>query len=349
VSSETALACEQEGCPFAVDGRCLEGLPDGDGCPHLKPASEISSAPDDATELTSEAEPHVEQVDVADEPESEPMVELGGEDSMTVAEADAVAAKWGASVVLVAGEYDAGKTTVLAELYAQFLREPFGGWSFAGSDCLIALDRRYDGARGPGPSPPTMAHTVDEEMRLLDLRLRKPGSHLVSLLLSDIQGEFVHQVIEGASVKDELPIAARSDRCLVVIDGQKLKGLYEREDAMTRARILIGALTDPGGLPKGRPLAILLTKNDCLDEAERAWFAARAEQLTRFAQERGTEPALLITAARPAAPPHRPEGLESLLAWLVSRRDEPGDLDLPRASSDTAQRSFWRLGESNNA
>jgi hypothetical protein len=269
------------------------------------------------------------------------MVELGGEDSLSIAAADAVAAKWAASVALIAGEHNAGKTTLLAELYAQFLKGPFGGWSFAGSDCLIALDRRYDGARGAGPAPPQIDHTVDEEMRLIDLRLHQPGGRRVSLLLSDIKGELVRQVIEGAPVSEELALAVRADLAAVVIDGEKIADPHCREQALTRARVLIGALTDPGGVPPGRPLAILLTKRDQLDANAAEWFAARAEQLCAFAQERGAPATTLITAARPAQAPHRPEGLGELLAWLVSPRDDASDLKLPPAG--LSERSFWSM------
>lgn len=342
MSTSPALVCEQEGCTFAADGRCLEGLPDGEGCPHLHPVA----AAEPALAATAEAEPETEAVaPPASASPREQMMELGGEDSLSIAAADALAAKWGASVTLIAGEQNAGKTTLLVELYAQFLKGPFAGWSFAGSDCLIALDRRYDGARGAGPAPPEVEHTVDEEMRLIDLRLRDSTGRRVHLLLSDIKGEFVRQVIEGEPLSDELPLAVRADRAAVVIDGEKIGDRHRREQALTRARLAIGALTDPGGLPRGRPLAILLTKHDRLDQEAREWFTGRAEELRAFAQQRGSHATTLITAARPEGAPHKAEGLADVLAWLVAPPLVVKQLELAAIPAQPADRSFWVISE----
>ena len=344
MSTAPALVCEQEGCPFAADGRCLEGLPNGEGCPHLHPVAAAEPA------LAATAEPEAELQPEAVAPPAgasprEQMTELGGEDSLSIAAADALAAKWGSIVTLIAGEQNAGKTTLLVELYAQFLKGPFAGWSFGGSDCLIALDRRYDGARGAGPAPPEVEHTVDEEMRLIDLRLRDATGRCVNLLLSDIKGEFVRQVIEGEPVSNELPLAVRADRAAVVIDGEKIGDRHRREQALTRARLAIGALTDPGGLPRGRPVAILLTKHDRLDKEAREWFTGRAEELRAFAQQRGSPATTLITAARPEGTPHRPEGLADVLAWLVAPPLVAKPLELAATPAQPADRSFWAISE----
>jgi hypothetical protein len=270
------------------------------------------------------------------------MVELGGDQSLSIAASDAIAAKWGATVVLIAGEHNVGKTTLLAELYGRFLKGQFAGWSYAGSECLIALDRRYHGARGAGPGPPDIDHTVDEDMRLIDLRLRLSTGSLASLLLSDIQGEFVRQVIEGAPPSEELPLAARADRTAVLIDGEKVAGLYTRQEAITRARVLIGALTDPGGLQQGRPMAIVLTKGDQLDEHDLEWFVAEAANLCSFAESRGAHATTVVTAARPEPAPNHPEGLEDFLAWLVAPITQRNDL-APRTIVREPDRSFWAM------
>ncbi|MGB7159800.1 MAG: hypothetical protein WBD40_17165 [Tepidisphaeraceae bacterium] len=269
------------------------------------------------------------------------MVELGGDESLSLPAADAIAARWGASVVLIAGEHNAGKTTLLAELYGQFLKGEFDGWSFAGSDCLIALDRRLQGARGIGPGPPEIDHTVDEDMRLIDLRLRNQAGERVCLLLSDIKGEFVRQIVEGAPAHQELPLAVRADLTMVVIDGEKVASVYHRGEALTRARLLIGALTEPGGIRVGCPVLLVLSKGDLLDTETRSWFEAKASKLRAFAETRGVKAGIIVTAARPLAMPHKPAGLTDLLSWLVTPRPSQSLLDLRTAVRVT--RSFWTI------
>jgi hypothetical protein len=206
----------------------------------------------------------------------------------------------------------------------------------------MALDRRYKGARGLGPGPPEIDHTVDEEMRLIDLRLRDAANRAVSLLLSDIKGEFVSQIIEGAPASEELPIAVRADRTAVVIDGEKVAGLYSRQETMTRARLLIGALTDPGGLPVGGPLAILLAKADYLDEEGMSWFVVAAEQLRAFADGRGATATIIVTASQPRDAPHNARGLDDVLEWLVA--EVPAyEATTNTAAAPTPERSFWAM------
>lgn len=345
MSATSALICEQEGCPFVENGRCLEGLPNGEACPHLHtvdadPGSQDGSSVGHSAE-SGEAKEVAATPALSNEADGEPMRELGGEESLSVELADEVAAKWGARVVLFAGEHNAGKSTLIAELYAQFLQGSFELWRFAGSQCLMALDRRYHGARGPGPEAPSIPHTVDEDMRLLDLRLRDPAGAYLSLLLSDIKGEFVRQVIEGASALVELPLVVRADQTAIVIDGDSIADPFARHQAMTRARVLVGALTDPGGLQEGRPLAFLLTKKDVLDADGLTWFGERVLTLEEYARERGAVPTTILTAARPDDAPHRPKGLDDLMAWLGAPKVQPA-LILPAAL--TSPRAFLTIG-----
>jgi hypothetical protein len=166
----------------------------------------------------------------------------------------------------------------------------------------------------------------------------------VSLLLSDIKGEFVRQVIDGAPLREELPLAVRADRTAVLIDGEKIASMYTRQEAVTRARVLIGALTDPGGVPDGRPLAVILAKKDKVDSEGLDWFTAEADQLRAFAEERGARGTTVNTAARPDNAPHRPEGLDDFLAWVVAPAPEAETLVLTTALLGR-ERSFWRLHE----
>src|SRR5262249_34294375 len=161
----------------------LEGFDPPSECPHV-----LHEAPAVEEPTGSETEPRSDvELSGGDEGAKldEPTVELGGGESLTLPLADQVATRYGAQVVLIAGDFQSGKTTLLAELYGRFLRGPYEGWSFAGSDCIRALDMRYHGTReGSGLAHPDVPRTEDEEMRLVDLRVDRGGTH-VPLMLSD--------------------------------------------------------------------------------------------------------------------------------------------------------------------
>jgi hypothetical protein len=334
--------CSQPGCPIAEDGRCLDGFPDGKGCPNL---ADDGRAPPTEPEL-----PEAEFSDVVlgprseEPPVEEEFIELGGDQSLSLLEADEVAARWGARVILLAGEYDFGKTTLVSQLYGQFLKGRFHGSTFAGSRCLMALDRRHQSSRGPGGKPKP-GHTTDEGMRLLDFQVVTREGLRVTLLLTDIQGEFVRSVIDSAPVSDELPIAARADRVAVLVNGAQVGDPYNRQVAVQRARLLIGSLTEPGGFPSGRPIALVLTKCDLVSDEGLAWFAEKALELEQFAQSRGSgATTTIVTAAQPDEPPHKPTGLDLFLEWLLEPDPHPPVVAMPRSERDD-ERSFWRIEE----
>lgn len=344
------VGCEQEGCPILSEGRCLEDFARGEGCPHVRVEEDANATTTQDEEIDRhaddqgiESESGMEQVSstVQDGPSSKPdRVELGGDESLTVEAAELIAATHGAVVVLVAGEFRSGKTTLVAELYGQFLGGPYRDWSFAGAEALSALDRRYHGKReSSGLKSAESGRTEEEEMRLLDLRCRQ-GDRLLSLMFSDVRGEFFDNVIQGADVEQEVPLAKRSDRALVLLDGDKVADPRSRTSAVNHARQLIGGLTESGGLSPGVPLAITLSKADVVDEPDRAWFDTEAKELRKFARSRGCgDTEIFVTAARPTASPDEPEGLESVFLWLATDLKRP--VDLPRGLEP--RRSYLRL------
>ena len=296
------VSCDLEDCPISTEGRCLEGFENGADCPHL---------------VTANGDSDDQQVEAGDEADT--WVHLGGDDSLSTLEADQLAGEYGATVVLVAGEYESGKTTLLVELYGRFLIGPFCGLKFAGTRTLDAFDKRHFPTRyDSGWQAPTSEHTSDEDMRVLHLRLWNGARHRV-LMPTDIKGEFFERVIDGRDVQEEVPIAHRADKTLVLIDGASISDTSRRQQAMQRARLLIGGLTEEGGLQGGRPLAIVLAKQDLLDSESQSWFDENVSALVEQAQNRGAGPVDVIQiAARPDDDPDNPRNLEAILNWIYS-------------------------------
>jgi len=334
------LSCNQVGCPIASDGRCLEGFPHGIGCPNAHPLAVVAAAAGDGEDDLDGGE-YEEEEEGGGGYEEETGVDLGGDAALTLKQADLLAAHQPCRVVLVAGEFESGKTTLVAEFYARFLEGPFEDAIFGGSQTLRALDVRLHPAReASGETKPTTDRTADSDMRLLHLRVRREGA-LHNLLLSDVRGEFFENVVDGAPVEEEVPLAARADVCVLAVDGAAVAQPGERQVAFTRAKLLLGGLVQEGGLSTSTPVLVVVTKADLLEGPARQWAEHRLTQLCDWALKQGVQAVPLFVSARPDTGTAR-EGLGLLFAGLLpsppttrpSARDpEPGD------------RQFWNQPE----
>jgi hypothetical protein len=248
-------------------------------------------------------------------------VGLGGADSLTWAECDRVAARHGATIVLVAGNQESGKTTLLLQLWAQFLRGPFAGYRFAGSETLDAFDDRHYPCRvDSGNSYPLTEHTTDTDMRFLHLRVADAIGRCQALLMTDLWGELFEEVAMGAKVTDRVPVAPKADKTMVIIDGEEVADDTRREAALRNAKTLIGAFASEGGLRLDAPLLVLLSKSDALQAGDEEWYERKATRLVEFAVASGfTAVEKHRVAARP--PAADPEGLEKVLEWMCAREE----------------------------
>lgn len=335
------LICEQAGCPLVTEGQCLEGFTEVDACPHTRPASEVDDTDDVDRCDVKDADTGGDDDADEDNPAADSRwVFLGGDAPLSVQEADQLAAHAPCRVVLVAGEFESGKTTLVVELYAQFLQGSFGGAHFGGSRTLRALDKRHHPAREKsGHVTPKTERTADEDMRLLHLRLRRHG-RLQDLLLSDVKGEFFENIVDGAGVAREVPLATRADLCLLMVDGASVANTIHRQSAVTRARLLLGGLCESDGLRPGTTIAIVLTKIDLIAPADRPWAEAQLTELRQWALGRGFDATALCVAARPPDGP--PEGLELLLDYFLPP-PRPRKVAVPPA--EPCDRQFWNQPE----
>jgi hypothetical protein len=259
-------------------------------------------------------------VDTA-EREPDDVIGLGGTESLTLSQAGELASQHGARVVLVAGEFDSGKTTLVTELWAQFLKGPFEGWHFGGSSTLIAFDRRHQTARASADEDrdPRTSRTSEGDFRLMHMRLARPSGHRqIALLLSDTRGELFEHVINGLPVTEELSAASRADVLLLLIDGNKVGSATERDEAMFNARALLGGLMEDGGFRPGQRIAFILSRADLASTSDRAWWRKAVQELVSLAKERKHRTSLIEVAARPDDNPDDPCGLEAVLNWVTA-------------------------------
>lgn len=346
--STLSLECTQASCPLLIDGTCLDGFPEPNDCPNTDEQvaeitldaytdSDDSSGPDveDGVRLDSEhtAAPQPERIN--------PTSYIGGDQALSMSEAGLITASRPSTVILVAGDYGSGKTTLVVELWAQFLSRSFHGWHFAGSRTLPALDRRHSSARlSSGRTQATTERTRDDDMRLLHLELASDAGIRKSLLFSDVKGEFFGDLIHGQSVTNAVPLAERADLCVLVIDGGRLADPADRAESVWRSRLLLGALSEPGGLRTGTKILILISKSDLLPVSVRSEVEQSVNGLRVFATGRTLSAETVFVSARPEAAQEDPQGLEAVVDWVSSETSSPPPEDTSTAVNEG--RFFWR-------
>lgn len=273
-------------------------------------------------------------------------VGLPGARSLTWEEADRVAARNGAAIVLVAGNQNSGKTTLLVQLWAQFLHGKFAGYQFAGSETLDAFDDRHYPSRVDSGNPyPETEHTTDTDMRFLHLRVANDAGERQALLMTDLWGELFLDVATGSPVASRVPVAPHAHKTMILIDGEEVADPAKREAAVRDARLLIGGFAADGGVRLHAPLLVLLSKADVLNAKAKAWYAPKVKNLIEFAKRTGyTDVDDAQVAARPLD--DDPQELDAVMMWMCAR-PEPRPLIHPAAPA-TSGRVFGtgRMGAS---
>jgi signal recognition particle receptor subunit beta len=277
-----------------------------------EPPAELPDDPGDLDDLDD-----LDDEGVAADQDDE-LVVLGGDASLEIGEVDEIAAQLGATIVLIAGPEESGKTSLLVALYDQFLIDEFAGYSFSESRTLDAFDSRQFGSRIDSDNDhPQMRRTEEREMRFLHLRLADTSGSLTDLFATDIWGEVFEELAVGTDVVENVPIATRVDRTLILIDGAAVADKTKRHGLERRMTMMIGALLEEGGLNPEAPILIALSKSDLVKGASAQWYKSALKRLVKAAENRG---ASRIETSEFAAMPidgGDVRGLDRVLQWML--------------------------------
>ncbi|WP_241979259.1 TRAFAC clade GTPase domain-containing protein [Cryobacterium sinapicolor] len=265
-------------------------------------------------------------------------VTVSSGDGLTLSEANRLVGDVPSTVVLIAGEANAGKTTLLVELFAQFLSGPTGPWEYAGSQTVSGFHRRHKPARASsGATSPATARTQDDEIHHLHLAVAA-GSRRVDLVVSDIRGEVFESIIDGATALQELPFLPRVDICLVLVDGEQMGHASTRSLQLLRAQQLLMGLLEHGGLRDETRVLLIATKADKLTPQVRDASTAALEAIAGGLRRRPAPVAARALSARPADNT-APMGLAEVLEYLV---EKPVSTSQPVApTTQPGGRHFW--------
>ena len=247
----TERNCPQSECQLATSGKCLEGFDPPEKCPYL----------------LSEIQHNIEQTAV-----DEDTADLPSGEALTATQASDVARSGPTKLIIIAGPYGSGKTTILTSLFEAFQEAPFGNYTFRGSRTLVGFERRaHLGRKESGQEYADTPHTsAGEGVRFLHFCLAfrsQLGMDYANLLLSDISGELFKRLRDASDSVNELISLDRADHLCLVIDGQKIVDRETRHVARNDSRSILRSIVESGRLARECAIEIAITKWDVVVEA----------------------------------------------------------------------------------
>ena len=254
------------------------------------------------------------------------MVQLPRAGALLVPEANEITSDLPTRVVVLVGDAESGKTTLMSTIYINFLQGPFEDLRFAGSRTLFAFEERsYLALAKSGLHPAGTPRTpYGERQTLLQISLAREDNLIVSVLVGDMSGEYFDRAVDSLEELKKLDFIRRADHLTLLVDGAKVVDPEKRHVSRARIRQLLRRMMESGLLGQGR-VEIVVTKWDRIAHAgeDAVTFAdSEATELVEVAHKFGKPASLLKTAARSDYPDLVSPGTgvyDLLNSWLAPR------------------------------
>lgn len=177
-------------------------------------------------------------------------------------------AKEDVNMVLVAGPYASGKTTLIIMLYRLFLKGYNKKLFFAGSKTMEGFRERSENLLyKSGQSEPFVARTSRAaEDRYLHLSVLDEERRKENVFFADVSGETFS---DSSGLKMMAEDFSDSENVIVVIDGEKVCDASERNGSIFAAELLLRRLLNKKIITKRTKLQIVYTKKDKIDACEK--------------------------------------------------------------------------------
>lgn len=237
-------------------------------------------------------------------PKEKDWVDLPHADLLSVEDADELMRWRPANLVAVVGERDAGKTTLVAELYERFLRAPFAGFMFAGSRTLTGFEKRcYLGRLVSGAAAPeTVRTSVRQGLRFFHLGLVSAADRRRhELLISERAGESYRGARNDPSRASGFLELSKARTVVFALDGERIANDKIREDTISSVRNLIRIAAETGSISPSAEVQIVTTKLDFLIPEAAAHALRAVDDFERRMQDEHAHRFARFTAWRTAA------------------------------------------------
>jgi len=226
--------------------------------------------PDDSVEDTVDPEGS-QPVDLSEQVPPE-VINLPSGSDLTPEAGGRIAAACLTRLVLLAGEAESGKTTLLATIYEKFNEGDFADLVFAGSATLVGWEKRCHLARvASGAEKADTERTLGLQQRLLHLRVRDKSlaEPPQDLLLTDLSGEAFKLIKDSTDECQKLGMLKRADHFVLLVDGRKLAARGARHEAQNNGMALLRSCVDAGMVGSNSFVDVVFSKYDLLAPVDR--------------------------------------------------------------------------------
>lgn len=279
-------------------------------------------------------------IDVFEQPQADQAVSLDTRWTMLPAstmlsteEADALVRWRKASVITVVGERNGGKTTLVSQLYEQFLRGPFAQTLFSHSWSLQGFEKKnfQSRARSGGSRPETNRTSVQEGLGFFHLAVSDEASLLrTDLLISERAGETYRDMRDEPERATTLVEIRKASVIVLILDGERVSQVRTRHAVFGSVRSMARALLDSGSINQAARVQLVTTKVDLLSgEAAAEALGALSEfeaALTALFRDRFKLTSFRISARDPSGELAPGSGMDELLrSWIAPQSSGPQD------------------------
>lgn len=255
-SKAKSIKCKQEGCSASTNGKCLEGL-NPEVCPHCS-IIENSIINDNYLQDINEDKITPEKVFFHN-------VHLG--EALELSETNSITNSKLTRLIVLAGLYDTGKTTMLASIYDLFQCQcNYSGYIFAGSKTLIGFERRCHHARikSERDIPDTERTKNSDSIVFLHLKVNNNKNTSTDLLFTDISGEKFEDLNNSKIECEKFELAKRADHFALFIDSDQLSDLTNRNIAKIRSIGILRSLIETEMLGVNTYIEVIFSRWDLL-------------------------------------------------------------------------------------
>ncbi|MDK2126226.1 TRAFAC clade GTPase domain-containing protein [Parachitinimonas caeni] len=216
-----------------------------------------------------------EDIDVFDSSSNEqpvdaeqPWVTLSASGMLTVEDADGLLRWRPVSIIAIVGERNGGKTTLITEIYQQFLRAPFAGHLFCHSLSLQGFERKCYQSRTISGNlyPDTPRTSVQEGLSFFHLAVSSQSVlQRTDLLIAERAGESYKKVRDNSSLATDMLELCKASTIVFIVDGEKVADFRQRGEVFASTRHLIRALVETETISPVTQIQLVTTKWDLLE------------------------------------------------------------------------------------
>lgn len=249
---------------------------------------------------------------------------------LSIIEADELLRWRDAHVVAVVGERNGGKTTLISEIYDQYLRGPFADHEFCHSRSLLGFEQRSFQARASSGAalPDTPRTSARDGLKFFHLGVVGAANGVRSdLLISERAGESYRELRDTPAKAIDLIELAKAQTIVLTLDGARVADAKQRAEAFASVRNITRAITNESRLQVGVEFQLVTTKFDLLGgetaETARSSLVEFEAVFQNAVAEKAIKSRVFRTAARDPTGKVEPAwGLTELFGSWTRRREQ---------------------------